>query len=225
VNAVGLVQGQAGLSPSGMNGEVPFTNFEVMVQDLAYDKIVGIWGHDINTGNWSFNPCTFGRKVPGNFEIWTGGWDEGVPPDQFDIEYQVSGNVYWDNNAGYNYSLSPEAAQGADGVQTVVIGPNVLVGGYQANAGNLDVQVLVKNIAIQKQVAIVYTTDNWFTYQNAFGIYSRPFAPASTPHQLNTELWSITAPVPAGSKGQFAAFYNVDGVTYWDSNFGVNYSF
>jgi len=117
-----------------------------------------------------------------------------------------------------------KAAEVAEGVSTVVMGPNVLVGGYQADAGNLNVQVLVRNIALQKQVAIVYTTDNWFTCHNAFGIYSRPFAPASTPHQLNTELWNI-GPVAAGTTGQFAAFYTVAGVTYWDNNFGLNYSF
>ena len=117
-----------------------------------------------------------------------------------------------------------KAAEAAEGVSTVVMGPNVLVGGYQADAGNLNVQVLVRNIAFQKQVAIIYTTDNWFTCHNAFGIYSRPFAPASTPHQLNTELWNI-GPVAVGTTGQFAAFYTVPGATYWDNNFGLNYSF
>jgi len=117
-----------------------------------------------------------------------------------------------------------KAAEAAEGASTVVMGPNVLVGGYQADAGNLNVQILVRNIALQKQVAIIYTTDNWFTCHNAFGIYSRPFAPASTPHQLNTELWNI-GPVAAGTTGQFAAFYTVAGATYWDNNSGLNYSF
>ena len=110
-----------------------------------------------------------------------------------------------------------KAAEAAEGVSTVVMGPNVLVGGYQADAGNLNVQVLVRNIAFQKQVAIVHTTDNWFTCHNAFGIYSRP-------HQLDTELWNI-GPVAVGTTGQFAAFYTAAGATYWDNNFGLNYSF
>ena len=105
-----------------------------------------------------------------------------------------------------------KAAEAAEGVSTVVMGPNVLVGGYQADAGNLNVQVLVRNIALQKQVAIVCTTDNWLTCHNAFGIYSRPFAPASTPHQPDTELWNI-GPVAVGTTGQFAAFYTVAGAT------------
>jgi len=207
-----------------MNGETPFTNFSVVVQNLAFTKLVGIWGHDVGTGTWSFNPCSYSKSVPGNLEIWTGGWDEGIPPDQFDVEYQALGNIFWDNNAGYNYSMG--FAEGAEGVQTSVIGPNVLAVGFQVDgAGNLNVQVLVKNIAFNKQVAIVYTTDNWFTYQNAFGTYSQSFSPASTPHQLNAELWNIVAPVGIGATGQFAVFYNVAGTTYWDNNFGLNYSF
>ena len=117
-----------------------------------------------------------------------------------------------------------KAAEAAEGVSTVVMGPNVLVGGYQAAAGSLNVQVLVRNIAFQKQVAITYTTDNWFTCHTAFGVYSPPFAPASTPHQPNTELWNI-GPVAVGATGQFAAFYTVPEGTYWDNNSGLNYSF
>ncbi len=117
-----------------------------------------------------------------------------------------------------------KAAEVAEGVSTVAMAPNVLVGGYQADAGNLNVQVLVRNIAFQKQVAITYTTDNWFTCHTAFGVYSPPFAPASTPHQPNTELWNI-GPVAVGATGQFAAFYTVPGGTYWDNNSGLNYSF
>ena len=114
-----------------------------------------------------------------------------------------------------------KAAEAAEGVSTVVMGPNVLVGGYQADAGNLNVQVLVRNIAFQKQVAIVHTTDNWFTSHNAFGIY---WASRTAPHQLDTELWNI-GPVAVGTTGQFAAFYTAAGATYWDNNFGLNYSF
>lgn len=93
------------------------------------------------------------------------------------------------------------------------------------SSGNLNVGVLVQNIAFQKQVGIVYTTDNWLTFQNAFGNHTQSFPPPSTPHQLNAELWNILAPVGVGAKGQYTVFYNVEGTTYWDNNFGLNYSF
>ncbi len=36
---------------------------------------------------------------------------------------------------------------------------------------------------------------------------------------------NILAPVGVGAAGQYAVFYNVEGTTYWDNNFGLNYSF
>ena len=223
--AVALLHAEAGMTPSGTGSFDPFTNFSVVVQNLAFTKIVGIWGHDASTGVWSFSPCSYSRSVPGNLEIWEG--HEGrLPPDQFAVEYQALGNVYWDNNAGFNYALDVAAAEGADGVNTAVIGPNVLAVGSEVDAaGNLNVEVLVKNLAFAKQVAIVYTTNNWMTFQNAFGSWAQSYPPATTPHQVNAEQWNIAAPVGAGATGQFAVFYTVAGATYWDNNFGLNYTF
>ncbi len=224
---------------SADNGEGPGTYFSVLVQNLAYTKLVGIWGHlpgaPGTPGTWSYYPCSYSHSVPGNLEIWTLG---NVPPfDQFDVEYQALGNIYWDNNAGYNYSLDPLAATVVEGaIGSAVIGPTVLaavpavltqagqVPGVDSN-GNLHVGVLVQNIAFEKQVAIVYTTNNWRTFQNAFGTFLQKLTSTSPPHQLSTESWEIVAPVGVGATGQFAVFYNVGGTTYWDNNFGLNYSF
>ena len=76
-----------------------------------------------------------------------------------------------------------KAAEAAEGLSSSGMGPNVVVGGYQAAAGNLTAQLLVRNIAFDKQVAIVYTTDNWLTCRTASGIYSPPITPAGTPDQ------------------------------------------
>ena len=223
--AVALLHAEAGMTPLGTGSFDPFTNYSVVVENLAFTKIVGIWGRDASTGVWSFRPCSYSRSVPGNLEIWVGHEDR-LPPDQFDVEYQALGNIYWDNNAGFNYALDVAAAEGAEGVNTAVIGPNVLAVGFEVDAaGNLNVDVLVKNLAFAKQVAIVYTTNNWMTFQNVFGGWAQSYPPATTPHQVNAELWNIVAPVGVGKTGQFAVFYIVAGATYWDNNFGANYSF
>ncbi len=240
MNAVALLYGDVGLVPTADNGGVPGAYFSVLVQNLAYTKLVGIWGHVPGApgtpGTWSFTPCSYSHSVPGNLEIWT--LFNALPIDQFDVEYQALGNIYWDNNADYNYSLDPILAatvfEGAIG--SAVIGPAVLAGvpavltqagqvpGVDSN-GNLHVGVLVQNIAYEKQVGIVYTTNNWTTFQNTFGTFLQTLTPASTPHQLNAESWEIVAAVGVGATGQFAVFYNVGGATYWDNNFGLNYSF
>ena len=104
--------------------------------------------------------------------------------------------------------------------------PDVLAVEFNVDAaGTLSVDVLVKNIAFAKQVAIVYTTNNWQTFQNAFGVFQRVFPPTTTPAQINAQLCNVEAFVGAGQKGQFAVFYNVIGRTSWDNNFSLNYSF
>jgi hypothetical protein len=173
--------------------------------------------------------------VPGNVEIWTG---VAGPFDQFAVEYQAQGNLYWDNNGGYDYRFEPNPASSVleGAMESAVIGPTVIAGvpsvlaetgqleGVDTN-GNLHVGVLVKNIGFEKQVGIVYTTNNWQTHQYASGKYLQSLPPASTPHQVNSESWQIVAPVGVGATGQYAALYTVEGTTYWDNNFGLNYSF
>jgi Carbohydrate/starch-binding module (family 21) len=239
MNAVALLSASAESVGDGIDngGFVPATQFSVLVQNLAYTKLVGIWGHDVGTGTWGFTPCSYSRSVPGNLEIWvTDPSGAGITiPGQFDVEYQALGNVYWDNNAGYNYNMGEPILD--EGTATAVIGPNVLAGlpsvltaqgessGQVDPSGNLNVGVMVKNIAYEKQVGIVYTTNNWLTHQYAFGKFLQCFPPASTPHQLNAQSWQVMAPVGVGATGQYAAFYTVAGTTYWDNNFGLNYSF
>jgi len=234
MSAVALLTGAAITVPPTNGGEQVATYFSVLVQNLAYTKLVGIWGHDPATGSWSFTPGFYERSVSGNFEIWRLG--EAANFDQFDVEYQVSGNVFWDNNSGYNYSLDGTFGV-ADAITSAVIGPPVLAGwgpslrlpggaspGVDSN-GNLHVGVVVQNLAYAKQVGIVYTTNNWQTFQYAFGSYFQSLPPASTPHQVNAETWQIVAPVGVGASGEYAAFYTVEGATYWDNNFGDNCTF
>ena len=225
MDAVALLRADAGTSPSGTGSFSYFTNFSVLVNNLAFAKQVQILGHDIGTGSWGFHPCSFSSSVPGNGEIWTAHVGS-TRLDQFVIQYQVLGNTFWDNNFTFNYALDTGAAGSTDGVGSAVSNPNVLAVAWDVDAGGkLSVDVLVKNLAFTKQVAIVYTTDNWATSQNAFGVFQQGFPPFGSPHQVNAELWVISAPVGVGQHGQFAVFYNVRGGTFWDNNFGQNYSF
>ena len=225
MDAVALLRAEAGTSPSGTGSFSYFTNAVILIDNLAFSKQVQILGHDVGLGSWGFHPCSFGSSVPGNGELWIAHVD-GSRLDQFVIQYQVLGNTFWDNNAGFNYALDTVAAESTDGVGSAVVNPNVLAVASAVDAGgSLRVEVLVRNLAFAKQVAIVYTTDNWATFQNAFGGFQQSFPPFGSPHQVNAELWEISAPVGTGRHGQFAVFYNVNASTFWDNNFGKNYSF
>ena len=224
MNAVELLRAEAGVARSVTGSPNYFSNFSVLVQNLAFAKYVAVWGHDVSTDSWNLHPCRYSRSVPNNAEIWEA--SVGLLIDRFGVEYQDLANLYVDTNGGHYYSLDTRVAEGTVGVGSAVINRNVLGVTWGLDAGgNLAVDVLVKNIGFEKQVAIVYTTNGWLTLQHAFGSYSQSLAPVRLPHQPNAELWEIVAPVRAGESGQFAAFLTVAGTTYWDNNFGANYSF
>jgi hypothetical protein len=222
--AVALLEADAGSAPTGTGSFSYFSNFRVVVENIAFAKIVGIWGHDPLSGVWSLFPCIFDRSVPNNLEIWRAHVNS-TEIDTFDVQYQVQGNTYWDNNSGSNYVLDTAAAH-TDGIGTAVSGPKVLAVSWGVDpGGTLSVEVLVKNLAFVKQVAIVYTVNNWSIFANAFGVFQRVFPPATMPRQIQSELWKISVALTAGASGKFAVFYVVGGTTYWDNNFGLDYSF
>jgi Carbohydrate/starch-binding module (family 21) len=144
--------------------------------------------------------------------------------DQFVVRYDVGGVSFFDNNFGNNYMLDVAAAQGTDGVGTAVIVPNVpSTGGFIDGSGQLVVGVAVKNLDFTKQVGVVYTPNNWTTVQIGLGMFQRQYQPSLLPAQAQVESWEIHASVSA-SPVQFAVFYTVKGTTFWDNNFGGNFT-
>jgi hypothetical protein len=221
---VQLLEAHAGSAPTGTGSFSYFTNASVVVANLGFEKVVGVWGHDQSTGTWQFHPCSFDRSVPGNVEVWTAQIFE-TQIDIFDIEYKVLGTILWDNNSGFDYRLDTGAAH-TDGVGTVALGADVRVAEWGLTGSTLAVDVIARNLAVLKQVGVVWTTDGWSTFQNAFGTFTESYPPASAPHQPSAELWTVKAPVGTGAHGQFAAFsIQNNNVTSWDNNFGLNYSF
>jgi hypothetical protein len=221
---VALLQAEAGSTPTGTGSFSYFTNFQVSVENIAFVKDVGIWGHDTASGTWGLFPCHYDHSVPNNNEVWQVHVNT-TEIDAFDVRYQVAGSTYWDNNGGFNYALDTAAAH-TDGIGTAVVGPNLRAVAWGVDpSGTLNVDVLIKNLAFVKQVAIVFTVNGWLTFSNALGSFQRMFPPSTLPHQIQSELWKISVPVTAGPSRKFAVFYTVGGFTYWDNNFGLDYSF
>src|SRR5262245_1823683 len=140
------------MHPTG-TGSFPYgSSFLILVDNLAFEKVVGIWGRDAGTFNWSFDPGHFEQSVPGNGEFWRVSTSRKI--DQFVVGYDVTGVSLFDNNFGNNYVLDVAAAGLTDGVGTAVIGPDVLSeGGFIDGSSQLAVGVAVKNLAFTKQVA------------------------------------------------------------------------
>ncbi|MFT3767450.1 MAG: carbohydrate-binding protein [Minicystis sp.] len=203
---------------------------DILVQNLSYQKDVAahLRGAD---GTWSDVSASYLRPADANREVWRitlqrNSWDGNNPLDLlFALRYTVNGQTYWDNNSGQNYAVG--ADQGS-----LLVGEDV----YVSNAADvampynntLSGSVTLKNLAYAKQVTVVYTVDGWATTRTAAASYSPYFwygaySSASNPNALGAEEWSYTLDVSGGSTLEYAVAYTVNGVTYWDNNFGHNY--
>lgn len=223
MDPVKLIRAAAGMAPSGTGSYTYWTSADIVVENLAYDKVVGIWGRRPVDNTWTLYPGTYWRSVPGNREVWRVRVP-GTAIDRFAVKYEAAWSVYWDNNFGHDYVLDVTAAQQTDGIGTAVIASAVQVAGSTKDGGNLDLEILVQNLTYVKQVGIRYTTNNWGTYGEAFASYTKSYPPPSTPSQISTEYWQLALPVGAG-RGEFAAFYRHNGSADWDNDFSLNFRF
>jgi hypothetical protein len=84
-------------------------------------------------------------------------------------------------------------------------------------APTLHVEIAVQNLAYDKAVGVVFTTNHWGTVQTAYGTYRSTLASGA-------ERWQVAATVGPAATVEFAAFYRAAGREYWDNNHGRNYT-
>lgn len=205
-----------------------YTEFSgnIEVENLGYSKQVTVHytTDDVNWYDTSANyvGATDGTHEKWNFLISTSSLTSDHPElknlatVKFAIKYEVNGNTYWDNNGGANYTNSPYSA----GSSSVILGkPNVLHKYGQLSNGTFSGYVYVKNLNPVKTVKIRYTTDNWATYTDGTATYTSP-----ANNYNSVEGWSFNFNVPGAAQVKYAVAYTVNGVTYWDNNYGNNYT-
>jgi len=199
----------------------------VVVKNLAYEKQVAI--HDKQPdGTWTDLAASYAGDAGAGYELWKvtrqyQSWGTTPQPTR-DLEFvaklTANGQTYWDNNGGANYHLGR-----ADG--PLLPRANVLVAtSYWQPTGDVDIGIDVKNLSYSKNVTVVYSTDGWATSHEVAATftsgYSVGYSYVSSPNAQGVERW--LARIPAGtSTPAFYVRYQVNGQTYWDSNFGYNY--
>ena len=200
------------LSSSQPTGTGSFSydgKFHIIVENLAFQKQVSIWAQVGSV--WKDIFASYAQSLPENRELWTA--PASNSEGEFVAKYQVNNTTYWDNNGGMNYKF-PQAFDEflalAGNNYKVVLGTAFLAG------TTLDVDVGVQNLAFNKVVGIVFTTDNWATVQTALGNFSSTM-------KSGLEVWNVTAPVGSATEVRFAIFYRVLGTEYWDNNFWRGY--
>jgi hypothetical protein len=92
----------------------------------------------------------------------------------------------------------------------------VMLGEATLAVPTLHVEIGVQNLAYEKAVGIVFTTDNWTTVQTAYGTHS-------STEMDHLEVWKVAAGVGSATEVKFAVFCRAAGSEYWDNNFGRNY--
>lgn len=175
---------------------------DVSVENLDYNKQVIAHYYD---GAWETVNCSYVKDDPNNsgFEVWHFNLGNAGHITSLYVEYDVNGQTYYDNNGGKNYSL--------DGAYNyVALGKDTVKFAY----GDTWKVIAVKNLGYDKKVTVRYTTDNWATSTDVDATYT--YSPSS-----DVDLYNLPTTVPTGA--QFAVSYTVNGVTYWDNNYGSNY--
>ncbi len=183
--------------------------YEIIVKNLGYEKEVSVWVE--KCGIWEERAAEFSESMPENVEKWIAPVNQG--DHEFAIKYRVNGLTYWDNNNGMNYMI-PEVHNKA----AVVTGREfpILQGSSSLVKNKLKIHIAVQNLAYQKEIGIVYSTDNWESCQKAIAHYSWSMI-------SETEVWLINVNLGGVTNVDYALFYQVNGCEYWDNNFTRNY--
>jgi hypothetical protein len=209
MNPVELRMTTANSFPTGTGSYSYQQKFDVIVDDIAYEKHVSIWAPSGAT--WQDHPATFVERLPNGRQLWR--LETGAAINEFDAKYAVAGSTYWDNAGGGNYRLPIVADDFA-----ALLGTSCQVAlGRASFAGHLTVDVAVKNLAYAKVVQIVYTTDDWATTHVADCHYDRTMV-------SGVEVWTAELHTGMAAQAVFAVAYHVSGATYWDNNFWRNYT-
>lgn len=196
---------------TGPHGSSTFRG-QIEVENLGFAKQV-IVHYTTNGGTtWNTLNASYSKSIGSNREIWsfTTSMQYSL---QFAVEYKVNGQSYWDNNGGSNYSLSFPNTNFALGVPNVINWTNIFLTG-----GTFSGDIVLKNLAYAKTVNVVYSTDNWVTTQTLSASYDSSLG-------NNLELWKFnTVMGPTINQIKYYISYSVSGNTYYDNNFGSNYT-
>ncbi|MDP2902533.1 MAG: carbohydrate-binding protein, partial [Methylovulum sp.] len=209
-------------------------SFFILVESVRYDKSIAvIWaGED---GVWHGLPANFHSKPGRDKEYWQAQAtinltaDQSLPGNiQFGLRYQASGEEYWDNNNGLNYS-----SQADSGIQTAPGFPVLNIGFQPALNNNqkfIPITVAVDKSLDAEKITVHWTTDNWHTTHKARCYFKRKYwdkelsSNARNPNQYGVQIWKGWLKIGSTFRVQYSIECEGRGQTLWDNNHGNNYS-
>lgn len=200
-------------------------SYTVAVDNLAFDKSVFIH-REKDDGTWVDLPMYYHGPAGNGKEIWKLTSSREDFGDEFVVKMVTSTGEYWDSNFGNNYSIQSAGYLIGNSKEVTVASTNVNPAG--PGQSNVSAVIVLDNVGVSKNVELVYSLDNWATstvvnanylgnpVQYGYGSYPNPSA-------NNAEAWRASFSISEGTHAQFFVKYTVNGVAYYDSNYGADY--
>jgi hypothetical protein len=143
---------------------------------------------------------------------------------EFAVSYTVNGRTYWDSRLGENYRLGTLNTAVAGNIAVV----SVLCRLFGQSGIDVTGDIYVNNLSAHKEVGIRLSADGGIVWQDVPAAYAGPATEQVVVNLGAVERWRFDY-APSAAVQQpltFAAYYRDHqvGVTYWDNNFGHNYS-
>jgi hypothetical protein len=213
-------------SGGGFSGS--FMPVSTKVRNIVFSKEVSIHYTPDNL-TWKDSPLGFAGWF-GEYDLFSGTVNEQVL--QFVVRYTVGGQIFYDNNSGFNYRFDSNLA---------TVGGNVVLnnakarkgaqagGGFTFTTSWLEGEILVNNLSFAKQVGVRLSADGGLSWEDTNG----SFAGCKTNEGIfvgsGSEVWRFKTGESnfnnASAEFRFAIFYQnlATGETFWDNNFGQDY--
>ncbi|QUI23948.1 hypothetical protein HZI73_17340 [Vallitalea pronyensis] len=204
-----------------------YTTGYIYINNLDYNKNV-IVHYTYDGMNWMDQTATYMKTLADGSEVWSYSTPhQAYSPAhqytyncQFAIKYEVNGHTYWDNNGGNDYFLQNSST--SSNATNILSKSVVKLNRAGRSSNSIYGSIILKDLGYDKVVKVRYTTDGWQTFHETDAYYQ----PSS---ETGVEVWEFNtiknSYIPWSSGGQYVIRYIVNGVTYWDNNFGDNYSF
>jgi hypothetical protein len=218
---------QEGFSGGGFTGT--FVPMAVNVKNIAFSKEVTVH-YTADDTTWEDTPLAFLSSF-GDYDRFKGEINEHA--NQFVIRYTVSGETYYDNNAGENYRFHLNHA---------LVGGNVMLniatarqgnqagGGFVVTTSWVEGEILVANLSFAKEVGVRLSVDGGSSWHDTHGSFAGQTASHSIFIGPSAEVWTFKTPElnldNTAPEFHFAVFYRdiATDTVFWDNNFGQNYT-
>jgi hypothetical protein len=213
-------------SGGGFSGT--FAPIVATVKNLALAKHVAAI-YTPGGGVWKELPLTFAAHF-GDHDLFSGTVNEQVT--EFVLRYSALGATYFDNNGGWNYSLSS---------RLTVVGGNVALshararrgmqagGGFVFDTSWLEGEILLNNLAYSKEVGVRLSADGGNSWFDTQANYAGEHTSSGIFVGVHGEVWRFKSPElnfnGASPTFRFAVFYRhlPTGETFWDNNLGQDF--